>query len=54
MTILTERISFDQAGIVVETVQPEKEGLTKSLYLKGIFIQGGVRNFNERIYPARK
>lgn len=51
-TILTERLTFDQAEMVVEAVQPEGEG--KKLYMKGIMIQGGVRNFNERVYPVRE
>ena len=50
---LTERLSFDQAGIVVETAEPTKEGAQRPLYMKGIFIQGGVRNLNERVYPIR-
>lgn len=54
MTLLTERLTFDQAAMVVEAMEPEKEGGHKSLYLKGIFIQGGVRNFNERVYPVRE
>ena len=54
MKILTERLTFDQAGMVVEAMLPEDEGATKSLYMKGIFIQGGVRNFNERVYPVRE
>ena len=54
MTILTERLTFDQAGLVVEAVQSDKEGGHKSLYMKGVFIQGGVRNFNERVYPVRE
>jgi len=53
MKLLTERLTFDQAGMVVEAVQPE-EGETKSLYMKGVFIQGNVRNFNERVYPAKE
>jgi hypothetical protein len=28
------------------------EGDKKNLYMKGIFIQGGVKNANERIYPV--
>lgn len=48
--LLVERLSFDQAGIVVES--SEDEG--KSLYLKGVFIQGGVRNLNGRVYPVRE
>lgn len=52
MTILTERLTFDQAGMIVEAV--EEDGAPKSLYMKGIFIQGGVRNFNERVYPVKE
>lgn len=51
--ILTEALSFDQAGVVLET-EEGKEGKGKSLYMKGIFIQGGVRNLNERVYPVRE
>ena len=54
MTILTERLTFDQAGMVVEAVQSDDKEGHKSLYLKGVFIQGGVRNFNERVYPVRE
>jgi hypothetical protein len=50
---LTETLTFDQAGLVCEAVS-EKEGSQKSLYMKGIFIQGGVKNFNERVYPVRE
>src|SRR3954471_8672316 len=53
MTLLTERLTFDQAGMVVEAMLPD-EGSEKSLYMKGIFIQGGVRNFNERVYPVKE
>jgi hypothetical protein len=28
------------------------EGDKKNLYMKGIFIQGGVKNANERVYPV--
>lgn len=51
---LTERLSFDQANITIETADPTKEGGQRSLYMKGIFIQGGVRNLNERVYPVRE
>jgi hypothetical protein len=54
MTLLTERLNFEQAGIVVETAAPEIEGGVKPLFLKGIFIQGGVKNLNERTYPVRE
>jgi hypothetical protein len=52
VTFLTERLTFDQAAMVIEAV--ETEGAHKSLYMKGTFIQGGVRNFNERVYPVRE
>jgi hypothetical protein len=47
---LTENLSFDQARMVVETTDNEMGG--KDLYLKGICIQGGVRNANQRVYPV--
>lgn len=46
---LRENLTFDRANIVVES---EGEGSKKSLYMKGIFIQGGVKNANERVYPV--
>lgn len=46
---LKEHLTFDRANIVVES---EGEGSLKSLYMKGIFIQGGVKNANERVYPV--
>ena len=49
MKLLTEHLTFDQAGMIVEAMED-----TKTLYMKGIFIQGGVRNFNERVYPVKE
>jgi hypothetical protein len=49
MKLLTEQLTFDQAGMIVEAIED-----TKTLYMKGIFIQGGVRNFNERVYPVKE
>ena len=46
---LKEHLTFDRASMVVES---SGEGSLKSLYMKGIFIQGGVRNANERVYPV--
>jgi hypothetical protein len=46
---LRENLTFDRANMVVES---EGEGSKKSLYMKGIFIQGGVKNANERVYPV--
>ena len=50
MLNLTETLSFDQAKMVVEHTANESGG--KDLYLKGICIQGGVRNANQRVYPV--
>jgi hypothetical protein len=49
MNFLTENLSFDQARM--ETVKAN-EG--KDLYMKGIFIEGGVKNANQRVYPAQE
>jgi len=48
LSYLREHLSFDQSGIVLES--DDKDG--KSLYLKGIAIQGGIRNANGRVYPV--
>lgn len=49
---LTERLTYDQANIQVESLDGAFEGAPKQLYMNGIFIQGGVRNLNERVYPV--
>lgn len=46
---LRENLTFDRANMVVES---SGEGDKKNLYMKGIFIQGGVRNANQRVYPV--
>jgi hypothetical protein len=46
---LKEHLTFDRANMVVESVK--EDGDLKTLYMKGIFIQGGVKNANERVYP---
>jgi len=52
MLSLTETLSFDEAGMVVEHTENATGG--KDLYLKGICIQGGVRNANQRVYPVNE
>jgi hypothetical protein len=47
-SLLREHLSFDQAQAVLES--DDKDG--KNLYLKGIAIQGGIRNANQRVYPV--
>ena len=49
MNLLREHLSFDQANIVVENAN---EG--KDLFMKGICIQGGVKNANQRVYPVNE
>ena len=51
ISYLREHLSFDQARCVVESVDGQ-DG--KSLYLKGIAIQGGIRNANQRVYPVNE
>ena len=48
---LREHLTFDRANMVVESVSEQGNEL-KTLYMKGIFIQGGVKNANERVYPV--
>jgi len=48
LSYLREHLSFDQAKAVIES--DDKDG--KNLYLKGIAIQGGIRNANQRVYPV--
>jgi hypothetical protein len=50
---LRENLTFDRANMVVEAVKEEGSDL-KTLYMKGIFIQGGVKNANERVYPVNE
>ena len=48
ISYLREHLSFDQARVVLES--DDKDG--KNLFLKGIAIQGGIRNANQRVYPV--
>lgn len=47
MQVLSEHLTFDQAQVVVESNHEGKE-----LYMKGICIQGNVKNANQRVYPT--
>lgn len=47
MNKLYEFRTFDQAQMVVES-----SGDGKNMFMSGIFIQGEVRNQNQRVYPA--
>ena len=49
MINLRENLTFDEAKIVVESTN---EG--KDWFMKGIFIEGGVKNANQRVYPVNE
>ena len=53
MKTLREQLTFNQANIqVLEESGPDGQG--KSLYLKGICIEGNKRNANDRVYPMHE
>ena len=49
--LLTEHLSFDTAKMQVIS-EATSDGTGKDLYMKGIFIQGNLRNENKRVYPT--
>ena len=49
---LVEALTYDQAGIRTQLVENQTGG--KDLYMEGIFIQGGVKNQNQRVYPVNE
>lgn len=54
--ILRENLSFEQAGMVIESIANDASDPTKgkSLYMRGTFIEGDIRNLNERVYPVHE
>ena len=50
-TPLREIVLPNAAAITTESVE---ENGSKSLYMEGIFIQGGVKNQNQRVYPVNE
>ena len=50
---LRENLSFAQAGIQVLN-EDSGDGTGKNWYMKGIFIEGGVKNHNQRVYPVNE
>ena len=50
MSFLQESLSFDAAQIVLER---DEKG-DKNLFMKGLCIQGDVKNANQRIYPVNE
>jgi len=51
MSLLREHLTFDNARMEVLS-EASADGKGKSLYMKGIFVQGGVKNANQRVYPV--
>ena len=49
--VIQEHLSFDNARMEV-LAESTADGQGKNLYMKGIFIQGGVKNANQRVYPV--
>lgn len=49
---LYEFMSQDRGSLVLESV--DLPNGTKDLFMKGIFIQGDVKNHNQRVYPLRE
>lgn len=47
--LLIEHLSYDQAKMITES---SEDG--KNLYMKGIFIEGGIKNGNLRVYPVNE
>jgi len=52
MLNLREHLTYDQANITLES--SERTDGNKDLYMKGIMIQGGVKNANQRVYPVNE
>ena len=52
MAVLCERLTWDEASMIVEGGGTDDSGKPKSLYMKGVFIEGNVQNANGRVYPA--
>lgn len=51
MNKLYEFMNFDRAGL---TVLHEDRNGKREMFMKGIFIQGDVRNQNQRVYPLNE
>lgn len=50
--ILNEHLTFNQAGMKVDI--SEGVGGKKDMHMKGIFLQGGIKNQNQRVYPVNE
>ena len=52
MTVLIERLSHNQANVQSRIV--ESDDGSKSMFMEGIFVQGDVKNANQRVYPVKE
>lgn len=52
-TLLVEHLDYDSSQAEVIT-EGESSDVNKKVYMKGIFIQGGIRNHNGRVYPVNE
>jgi hypothetical protein len=50
---LKENLTFDHAKMEV-IMEDNKSGTGKNLFMKGVFIEGGVKNANQRVYPVNE
>ena len=53
MLLLREHLTFDNARMEILS-EDAADGKGKNLYMKGVFVQGGVENHNKRVYPVRE
>jgi hypothetical protein len=49
---LKESLTFDRAGLTI--LEESSADGKKSLKMEGIFIEGGVKNANQRVYPVHE
>ena len=52
MTVLIERLSHSQAKVKSRIV--EGDDGAKNMFMEGIFVQGNVKNANQRVYPVNE
>ena len=50
--LLCEKLTYGEASVIVEGGGRDEAGKQKDLYMKGIFVEGGIRNHNQRVYPV--
>lgn len=50
---LRENLTFDRANLKIIS-EDSADGGSKTLKMEGIFIEGGVKNANERVYPVHE